>query len=389
MSKTQFDNQVRATAYKSGLEAGSGELVKAGSSAGLASQFQVPSLKNVRWGNGFTDSPLMNRLAASPMARNTVIQRNLDGTYTTSPMITVGTESIDDDGSTCCICGGNPKACQHSHELRPFCYYDCLENTMDVLMENSPIVGDNTLNTPYVQTGDSIAKIKARRMAAEYKFYWTRNALLGNLGTTGNGLRPFEGLLQHMADPKVFTTSGANGIQRAIKSLKCRMSLLNVDGNWGIFVNPIVAACLEDQLRNPITGNLPSGWSVNASGVLNWNGAEVIADYNVPVDTTVANGGVAWLVNFNEVGLLQAYGSDRPYIVDDSTVTNDGIDQATGDMTNCMKKCLYMYNAGAVVVGSFNGLVQITGLPVDQACLNGIAGLGGLVNPDTPFPFTN
>lgn len=385
MTNAQLSKNVRALAAASGVEIGNNGEIKAGSSAGLASEYVLPSLNSTQ-PQGFGADPFISALVNNQAARNATVRRDQDGEYVIDSPYTVSVDSIVDAGDTCCICAGGTKACNHQTVMRPFCVFDCVENTMDTLMDNSPLVGQNQLETPYTKSGDSLARIRARKMATEFKFYFERNIILGTLTNSGNGLRPFDGIAQQVGNSSVYTISGVNGIQRAVTALKCRMAALGGSGSlasWIIGVNPLVLACLEDQLRNPITGNLPAGWTVSG-GNISYRGARVVASVHIPVDMTNLNGGEAWMINTADVGIKLAFDMNKPYIVDDFTADNDGIDAL--DMANCLKKCVYMYNAGGAVVGSYNSIIRITDLAIDPACVAGMAGLGDFINPTTPFP---
>ncbi len=324
------------------------------------------------------DSTLINLLINSPVATNAAIYRDpVSGKYLTRPWVTVSNEPLDDAGGTCCVQGPGTQACQHAQELNFFCVYDCVENIMDVLMEDEPIVGSNDLQSPYKATNDSLNDMRVKKLGIDYRFYFARNIILGNLTSDGGGLRPFVGLVEAMLNPAVASFTGSAGISRAISAIECRIQALGGAGNWIMVGNPITLTSIKRQLE-ATSGNstLPSGWSL-VNGYPSYGGITPVASQFMPVDLATGLGEVV-LIDLNRVGLKLVRPLEQPRIFEDINNTNS--------TPNCGEKCVYLYNAGAIVTNDYNGIIRIPNVAIDSACRLGLSGLEGFVNPTVPFP---
>lgn len=340
-------------------------------------QFQEFSPSRTSVTNEVNDFTLVNLLSNAPAVANVSIYRDpADGEYKTRPNVIVQNEPLDDAGGTCCVQGPGFTACQHKSIIKPFCVYDCVTNAMDVIMEDISVVGGNDIQTPYKSQGDSLAQSRTKKLLIDSRFYFARNIILGNLTSDGGGLRPFSGLVEALLNPAVASFTGSAGISRAISAIECRINALGGNGNWIMVGNKITLTSIVRQLEATSGTTLPTGWTVN-NGIPSYNGIQAVPSAFMPVDLTLGTGEVV-LIDLNKVGLWTSHALNAPYIFDDVNASNT--------VGSCLQKCVYVYNAGAVVVNDYNGIIRIPNIAIDSACRLGVSGLEGFVNPTVPFP---
>lgn len=340
-------------------------------------QFQEFNANRTSTTNQVNDLTLINLLSQSPVIRNASVYRDVaDGEYKVRPYVTVSNQLLDDDGSTCCVEGPGFGFCQHTTPLRYYCVKSCIEDTMDVIMKDVAIVGGNDIQTPYKSEGDSLADVQTKKLATDYQFYFARNIILGSLAASGGGLRPFYGLAEAMTNSAVASFTGSAGISRAIASIQCRLDTLGSNGNWIMVGNKVTLTSIVRQLEATSGTTLPNGWTVT-NGLPNYNGIQSVPSVFMPVDLNLGLGEIV-LIDLNKVGLMTVYNFGQPKVIDDTTTSNTP--------PNCLGECMYLYNAGGIVVSDYNGIIRIPNIAIDSACRLGLSGLEGFVNPTVPFP---
>lgn len=372
---------------KSSLKSGATDLaeIRAESSFDVTNGFTRTDWSVVKQPKPFETDELVAWLQRSPILSTVKIRKDGDK-VTLQAADAVGhvyRKALDDDGSTCCVCGSGFETCKGiKTELKPFCVSECIEDTMDVLLQEAgwnPLQSQDMEN-PYAKKGESIGSIQSRKMLTEFAFYADRVQLLGTLTGTGNGLRPMFGLLEGLSDASVVSFTGAAGILPAIEALECR-DIYTGASDWGIAVHPLTKKSLIAKYRKMPADQRPSGVTVGENSI-SFNGKPVLMSYHVPAD--VATGfGEAWVVNRNGAGLFPLLKSPKTFV--DTTMTNTP--DTANTLEGCLKKCIYIYNAYGLVLSGYDAIVRITDIPLDQHCLAGMFGLDvdELVQPDSPF----
>ncbi len=332
--------------------------------------------KAVANSNNAGADPLATRLINNGVARQAEILIDPCGSgrtkyYVQTPYVISdsGLENLDDDGTGCCVGLPTVTACRYKLDLHELCVKDCVDTSLDEMLED--VVKHHSYDTqfPWKKVGDSMSTIRRKYVALYSRFIFERNTILGTPTYSGQGMRPFNGLLSRLADDRVMQVNGSAGFIAAIEMLECRMSAMGMTAeNYYLVINPIARKTLEQEVRTYLKSDPLTKWRLNGDGSVSYGRATVIESRYVDVDLTT-NTTSMWLVNPNYVGIKMLYALNNPYI------------KANNSQDDCGGHCVTMHNAGTTVVTNWLGLVMISNVSLDSICdATSLSGLENFVN---------
>ena len=325
--------------------------------------------------NAGTD-PLANALINNGVARSAEVLIDPCGTgrtkyYVQTPFVISdsGLENLDDDGQGCCVGLPTVTACRYKLDLHELCVKDCVATSLDEMMED--VVKHHSYDTqfPWKAVGDSMSTIRSKYVALYSRFIFERNAILGTPDYSGQGMRPFNGLISRLADDRVLQVDGSAGFIAAIEMLECRMSAMGMSAeNYIIAINPIARKTLEQEVRTYLKTDPLTKWRLTGNGGVAYGRATIIESRYVDVDLTT-NTTSMWLINPNYVGIKMLYALNNPYI------------KTKNSEDDCGGHCITMHNAGTTVVTNWLGLVMVSNVSLDSICdSSSLSGLENFVN---------
>ena len=275
---------------------------------------------------------------------------------------------IDDDGEGCCVGTPSVTACRYKLGIDELCVKDCVATSLDEMMEEEVKQHGSDIHMPWSETGKSIARKRAKFVAEYAKFIFERNAILGTPEFSGDGMRPFNGLLSRLLDNRVLKMDGSAGVLSSIMALDCRMSAQGMSvGNYIIAINPILMPTLRQEVRTFLKTDPFTEWKLTANGV-SYRGMNIITSRYVDVDLE-DNTTSIWLIDPAKVGIKFIREITNPYI------------KRIDSQEDCGGHCITMHNAGTTVVTNWNGLVLINNVKLDAVCDSlALSGLDGFVN---------
>lgn len=270
----------------------------------------------------------------------------------------------DDDGQGCCVGTPTVTACRYRLGVDELCVKDCVATSLDEMMEQA--VKQKMIDTtmPWGKAGASIAAKRAAFVAKYAKFIFERNAILGTPNYSGNGLRPFAGLLSRLLDERVLSVDGSAGFLSSIELIDCRMTAMGDYGTYLAVINPIAMKTLVQDVRTYLKSNPLTEWRVDENG--NWvsyKGITIVQSRYVDVDLAT-NTTSMWLIDPSKVGIKFLYPITKPYV------------KRHESEEDCGGHCLTMHNAGTTVVTNWNGLMLVKNIALSSVCdslaLNGL-----------------
>ena len=274
----------------------------------------------------------------------------------------------DDDGEGCCVGTPSVTACRYKLDLHELCVKDCVSSSLDEMLEAE--VKQKSIDTrmPWSQVGASIAAKRAAFVAKYAKFIFERNAILGTANYSGNGLRPFNGLVERLTDDRVLKVDGSAGFISSIEMLNCRLTALGMDlGNFLIAINPIAMPTLRQEVRTYLKADPLTDWRMSGDSVY-YKGMQIVTSRYVDVDLET-NTTSMWLIDTSKVGIKFIRAINNPYI------------KRIDSTDDCGGHCITMHNAGTTVVTNWNGLMLINNIALDSICDSlALSGLEGFVN---------
>lgn len=281
------------------------------------------------------------------------------------------TEPAASTQNECCWVPFDFARCDNKVPVNLLCLKDC-DSVFDSLVYDVVRISGRDAVPGIAASGERLAEVNERIAKLSMAFLTAQNVVLGLDATYTDTLKPFHGLLQVLENPAIAHIYGGS-ILGAFDSLGCRLDV--VGGGGVIWVNPVIKASIEAEVREDANGNLPLGWT-RRNGELYFKGRPIREDKVVPVDMT-AGTGEAWVLDGDSIGTFLA--SDLMTRL----VKEGGIDTS---VTNCGASCTYYYNFGATFGNNANRLAVITDIPVRSACVDALSDLAGLINPNTLIP---
>lgn len=327
----------------------------------------------ISYANAGTD-PLARRLINNGVAQSAQIQvdpckSGREKWSIQTPYIVNDTPvGMDDDGQGCCVGTPTVQACRYKLGIHELCVKDCVDTVLDEMVEQAVKIKAIDTTMPHRSTGDSLAQARRKFVAAYAKFIFERNAILGTPEFSGDGMRPFDGLLSRLLDERVFTMDGSAGALASIMALDCRLTALGMSTrNYFIAVNPILMPTLRQEVRTYLKTDPMTEWRLTPNGV-SYNGLEILQSKYVDVDLET-NTTSMWLIDPSKVGIKLLYSPSDPYIK---------VHQSQDD---CGGHCITMHTAGSTVVTNWTGLVLINKVKLSSVCDSlTLSGLDGFVN---------
>lgn len=336
-------------------------------------QDQYPLL---RWLMATSMSSLIRNASRQGLAQ---IHKDTDtGQWMIMLPYSVGTEAPIDTSGACCWVPLDIAKCGDKAPLNLLCLKDCYD-IMDELINENRYPGSNDLTSYFLRPGESVQAARKRMAKMSMAFFTAWNVILGVSSAGTEVLKPFHGLLEVMEDPAVIKIVGSN-ILGAFDSLMCRLEVLG-SGNYTVAVHPLTYQGIDSVVQPGRFNQLPPGWTRGGNGELRFNNIGFIKDKMVPVDM-VTGTGEAWVLDGGTTGV---------YLGTDLFPTDDFIrhSYASNDdpTKGCASECDFYYNFGSVFNSNPNHLAMITDIPLSANCLgNSLAGLDGLIKPDTLVP---
>lgn len=327
----------------------------------------------IDYSNAGTD-PLARRMINNGVANAAQIQvdpckAGKDKWFIQTPYIVNDTPvGMDDDGQGCCVGIPTVQACRYKLGINQLCVKDCVDTVLDEMVEQ--VVKIKALDTtmPHRSAGDSLSAARRKFVAAYAKFIFERNAILGTPDFSGDGMRPFDGLLSRMLDERVFTMDGSAGALASIMALECYLTALNMSTrNYIIAINPILMPTLRQEVRTYLKTDPMTEWRLTPNGV-SYNGMEILTTKYVDVDLETNTTSI-WLIDPSKVGIKLLYSPSSPYIK---------YHQSKDD---CGGHCVTMHTAGTTVVTNWTGLVLVKNIKLSSVCDSlALSGLDGFIN---------
>lgn len=275
---------------------------------------------------------------------------------------------LDDDGQGCCVGLPSVTACRYKLGIDELCVKDCVASSLDEMMEEEVKQHGSDIMMPWGQTGKSIAQKRARFVAEYSKFIFERNFILGTPEFSGDGMRPFNGLLSRLLDDRVMKMDGSAGVLSSIEALNCRMTAVGMSvGNYIIAINPILMPTLKQEVRTYLKSDPFTEWKLTGDGV-SYRGMRIITSRYVDVDLE-DNTTSIWLIDPAKVGIKAIREASNPYI------------KRHESAEDCGGHCITMHTAGTTVVTNWNGLVLINNVHLSAVCDSlALSGLDNFVN---------
>lgn len=274
----------------------------------------------------------------------------------------------DDDGLGCCVGTPEVQACRYKLGINQLCVKDCVESVLDEMMEQVVKIQGKDTTMPHRSTDDSLEAARRKWVLAYAKFIIERNVILGLPNFSGDGMRPFDGLLSRLTDDRVFTMDGSAGALASIMALECRLSVLGLGvGNYMIAINPILMPTLRQEVRTYLKTDPMTEWRLTPNGV-SYNGLEIVAsrfvDVNLETNTTSI-----WLIDTTKVGINLLYAPSALYR------------KRHESQDDCGGHCMTFHTAGTTVVTNWTGLMLVKNVRLNSVCDSlALSGLDAFVN---------
>lgn len=318
--------------------------------------------------------PLIRRLVNNGVARSASIEidpckSGREKYYIQTPYVISDTPvGADDDGTGCCVGTPTVTACRYKLDLHELCVKDCVDTSLDEMLEAE--VKQKSIDTtmPWSQVGRSMAAKRAAFVAKYAKFIFERNAILGTPEYSGDGLRPFNGLISRLLDDRVLKVDGSAGFISSIEMLNCRLTAMGLDaGRFIIAINPVAMPTLRQEVRTYMKSDPLTDWRL-VGNTVTYKGMEIVTSRFVDVDLET-NTTSMWLIDPSKVGIKFIRDITNPYI------------KRIDSQDDCGGHCITMHNAGTTVVTNWNGLMLIQNIGLDAICDSlSLTGLEGFVN---------
>lgn len=276
----------------------------------------------------------------------------------------------DDDGAGCCVGTPEVQACNYKLGINQLCVKDCTDTVLDEIMED--VVKIKTIDTtmPHRGAGDTLSQARRKWVLAYSDFIVRRNVILGTPDFSGDGMRPFDGLLSRLLDKRVFTLDGSAGALTSILALDCRLTALGLSpANYVVAINPILMPSLLQEVRTYMKTDPLTKWRYNErTGEVSYNGLRFVesrfVDVNLENNTTSM-----WLIDTSKVGIKLTH---EP---------NALLRKRKESQDDCGGHCMTFHTAGTTVVTNWTGLVLVKNVRLNSICDSlALSGLDAFVN---------
>lgn len=331
------------------------------------------SKSTISHNNDGTD-PLVTRLLNNGVAQQAEIlidpcASGREKYYFQTPYVINDTPvGADDDGEGCCVGTPTIEACRYKLHLHELCVKDCVDTSLDEMLEKEVKQHSQDTRDPFTEYGRSMAAKRAKFVARYAKFIFERNFILGTPQTRGDALRPFHGLLSRLADNRTLKIDGSAGVLESIMMADCRLMAQGMDvGRYIIAINPILMPTLKQEVRTYLKADPFSDWKI-ANGRVSYRGMPIVESRFVDVDLT-DNTTSVWLIDPSKVGIKTVYTPTNPYI------------KRIDSQDDCGGHCVTMHLAGSTIVTNWNGLILINNVKLASICDSLVlSGLDNIIN---------
>lgn len=320
--------------------------------------------------------PLSRILINNPVAR--AATWNVDPCKTGKAKWFIQTPSIvndtpvgmDDDGAGCCVGTPEVQACNYKLGVNQLCVKDCVDTVLDEIMEDIVTIKPQDTTIPHRSTGDTLSQARKKWVLAYSDFIVRRNVILGMPDFSGDGMRPFDGLLSRLLDERVFTLDGSAGALTSVLALDCRLTALGLSpANYIVAINPILMPSLLQEVRTYMKTDPLTKWRYNeATGQVSYNGLRFVesrfVDVNLETNTTSM-----WLIDTSKVGIKLSH------------APNALLRKRKDSQDDCGGHCMTFHTAGSTVVTNWTGLVLIKNVRLNSICDSlALSGLDAFIN---------
>lgn len=276
---------------------------------------------------------------------------------------------LDDDGLGCCVGTPEVQACNYKLGVDQLCVKDCVDTVLDEIMEDIVTIKSLDTTMPHKSAGDTLSQARRKWVLAYADFIVRRNTILGLPDFSGDGLRPFNGLLSRLADERVFTMDGAAGPLASIMALDCRLTAIGLSvANYMIAINPILMPTLRQEVATYMKTNpAMNNWTLTRDGVA-YNGINIVpsrfVDVNLETNTTSM-----WLIDTSKVGIKLSH------------MPNALLRKRKEAQDDCGGHCMTFHTAGTTIVTNWTGLVLVKNVRLASVCDSlALSGLDAFVN---------
>lgn len=309
------------------------------------------------------------------LAENGLINKyKEDGVWYLRLPNTLWTLPPENNEEECCWTLPDLDKCAGKAPLKLLCLKDC-DNIEDLIIGQSTRLQARDAVAPLAYAGDTLNEVNDRIARLMMAFYTAHTLIQGALNVQTNLTKPFNGLVEIMSNPAIYSVPGAS-ILAAFDEIGCRLSQLGLTGV--VFAaHPMIIESIKSAITPDQYNRRPEGWSVDNDGTIRFKGARFIADKLVPYSTATATGDI-WMLSGDSVGA---------YLVTD-LIPADAYRREgwSFDEDNCGTECRFYYNEGAAFANNANKLAVIKGVAATDACINATADLAGLIVPNTLIP---
>lgn len=289
--------------------------------------------------------------------------------YIQTPYVFADTPvGADDDGTGCCVGLPSITACRYRLGIDELCVKDCVATSLDEMMEGYVKQHGYDTKTPWRAAGMSLAASRAKFVAEYSKFIFERNFILGTPEYSGDGMRPFNGLISRLLDERVMKIDGSAGVLPSIMALDCRLMAQGMSvSNYIIAINPILMPTLRQEVRTYLKSDPFSDWAINGQSVT-YRGMRIVTSKYIDVDFD-DNTTSIWLIDPSKVGIKTVRGVNDPYL------------KRHESPDDCGGHCITMHNAGSTIVTNWNGLALVNNVRLNAICdSSSLSGLEQFVN---------
>lgn len=321
--------------------------------------------------------PLANVLINNAVANAATVEYDpcktgIDRWYLQTPFILNDTPiGANDDGEGCCVNLNSFQGCRYKLGINELCVKDCIATSLDEMMEQAVTIKGKDLKMPHRANGDSLSEVRRKLFRFYTPFAFERNAILGTPTFSGDGMRPFNGLVSRLMDTRTVTLDGQAGALASIMMLECRLAAMGMGvSNFVVGVNPILIPTLRQEVRTYLKSDPLTEWRLTPNGV-SYNGLRIIGSRYVDVDLET-NTTSMWLIDTSKVGIKLIYAPTSPYIK---------YHEGAGD---CDGHCITAHTAGTTVVTDWTGLALVKNVALNSICDSyALTGLEGFINTGT------
>lgn len=274
----------------------------------------------------------------------------------------------DDDGTGCCVGTPSFEGCRYKMGIDELCVKDCVATSLDEMMEDEVTIKGIDTTMPIRATGDTLARVRAKILAKYVPFIYERNMMLGTPTFSGNGMRPFNGLISRLVDKRVLTLDGSAGVIPTIMALDCRLRAMGLSANrYLVGVNSVLIPTLQQEVRTYMKTDPFTMWRME-NGHIFYGQIAIVESKYVDVDLATNTTSI-WLIDPSKVGIKAIRPLENPYI------------KKRDSEDDCGGHCITMHTAGTTVVTDWSGLVLVKNVALSSICDSlALSGLDDFVN---------